>query len=72
MEFDEQGQLEYAEYHRTIGDHVREIAAAGLVLRDIVEPEWPAGNANVWGGWGPERGALLPGTAIFVADKPAA
>lgn len=72
VEFDEQGQLEYAEYHRTIGDHVREIAAAGLVLRDIVEPEWPAGNANVWGGWGPERGALLPGTAIFVADKPAA
>lgn len=70
VEFNESGQVEYAEYHRTMGDHVRHITASGLMLRDLIEPEWPADNTNVWGGWGPQRGALLPGTAIFVADKP--
>jgi len=24
----------------------------------------------VWGGWSPLRGALIPGTAIFVCEKP--
>ncbi|MDD9205101.1 SAM-dependent methyltransferase, partial [Georgenia sp. 10Sc9-8] len=60
----------YAEYHRTMGDHVRDLAAAGLVLEDLVEPEWPADNDAVWGGWGPERGAYLPGTAIFCTRRP--
>jgi SAM-dependent methyltransferase len=69
VETDDTGRVAYAEYHRTLGDHVREIAAAGLRLRDVVEPEWPAWNAQVWGGWGPERGAYLPGTAIFVTTK---
>ncbi|KAE8765430.1 class I SAM-dependent methyltransferase [Georgenia thermotolerans] len=59
----------YAEYHRTLGDHVRDLVAAGFVLDDLLEPEWPTGNTNVWGGWGPERGAVLPGTAIFVAHR---
>jgi ubiquinone/menaquinone biosynthesis C-methylase UbiE len=71
VEFDAAGRVEYAEYHRTLGDHVRDIAASGLRIVDVVEPEWPHENTNVWGGWGPERGALLPGTAIFVCDKPA-
>lgn len=55
----------YAEHHRTMGDRVREIVAAGLTLVDLVEPEWPPDNESVWGGWSPLRGAVLPGTAIF-------
>jgi hypothetical protein len=39
---------------------------AGFTLERLVEPEWPAGHDRTWGGWGPVRGALLPGTAIFV------
>lgn len=69
VEFDRTGNVEYAEYHRTIGDHVREIAASGLRIVDFVEPEWPENNSNVWGGWGPERGRYLPGTAVFVCEK---
>lgn len=59
----------YVEHHRTLGDRVRELAAAGLRLIDLVEPEWPADNDQVWGGWSPLRGALLPGTAIYLAVK---
>jgi SAM-dependent methyltransferase len=59
------GRVSYAEYHRTIGDHVREVVSAGFLVLDIVEPPWPAGNHEVWGGWGPVRGAYLPGAAIF-------
>ena len=70
VETDGAGTLTYAEYHRTLGDHVRAVRGAGLVLEDLVEPEWPAGNQNVWGGWSPTRGALLPGTAIFVTTLP--
>jgi SAM-dependent methyltransferase len=71
VEFDERGAATYAEHHRTLGDRVREIAAAGLALVDLVEPEWPDGLAEVWGGWSPLRGRLIPGTAIFVTEKPA-
>ncbi|MGB7817741.1 MAG: SAM-dependent methyltransferase, partial [Ornithinibacter sp.] len=60
----------YAEHHRTLGDLVRQVVAAGLVLTDLVEPEWPPRNTATWGGWSPLRGALLPGTAIVVARKP--
>lgn len=66
VETDDGGAVSYAEYHRTVGDHVRDLAGAGFILDDLVEPEWPAGNDNVWGGWGPQRGAYVPGTAIFV------
>lgn len=69
VESDDAGRVVYAEYHRTLGDHVREVVAAGLVLRDVVEPEWPAGHERVWGGWGPVRGAYLPGTVIIGAVK---
>ena len=70
VETDETGAVEYAEYHRTLGDHVAELSGAGLCLDRLVEPEWPAGHDRVWGGWGPVRGALLPGTAIFLARLP--
>lgn len=65
VETDTAGRVTYAEYHRTFGDHVREVVSAGLVIEDVVEPEWPVDNQEVWGGWGPVRGAYLPGTAIF-------
>ena len=67
------GVVSYAEYHRTVGDHVGELAGAGFRLERLVEPEWPAGHERTWGGWGPVRGAFLPGTAIFVCvlDGPA-
>lgn len=57
----------YAEHHRTMGDRVRELVAAGLQLLDIIEPEWPSDHEATWGGWSPLRGGLMPGTAIFVA-----
>lgn len=69
VEFDERGQATYAEHHRTLGDRVREIVAAGLRVVDVVEPEWPAGLTEVWGGWSPLRGRVIPGTAIFVTVK---
>jgi len=70
VETDAAGRVTYSEHHRTIGDHVRALRSAGLVLEDVVEPEWPAENTNVWGGWSPLRGALLPGTAIFATTLP--
>ncbi|MEU6850828.1 class I SAM-dependent methyltransferase [Actinacidiphila alni] len=66
VEQDDRGLAVYVEHHRTLGDRVREIAAAGLRLVDLVEPEWPRWNDQDWGGWSPLRGRLLPGTAIFV------
>jgi SAM-dependent methyltransferase len=70
-EVDDSGNATYVEHHRTLGDRVREIAAAGLVLEDLIEPEWPAGHERVWGQWSPLRGRLVPGTAIYVCRKPA-
>jgi len=63
------GTASYVEHHRTMGDRVRELTAAGLRLVDLVEPEWPDENQQVWGGWSPLRGALIPGTAVFVCQK---
>ncbi|TDD59193.1 class I SAM-dependent methyltransferase [Kribbella antibiotica] len=59
----------YAEYHRTVGDWIRDLTEAGFVVDDLLEPEWPAGHTGVWGGWGPERGQYVPGTAIWSAHK---
>jgi hypothetical protein len=70
VEVDDQGNATYVEHHRTMGDRIRELVAAGLTVVDVLEPEWPAGNTNVWGQWSPLRGAVMPGTAIFIATKP--
>ncbi|MGI8695498.1 MAG: class I SAM-dependent methyltransferase, partial [Mycobacteriales bacterium] len=72
VEIDDTGAATYVEHHRTVGDRVREIVAAGLQLVDLIEPGWPAGHVEEWGQWSPLRGALLPGTAIYVCRKPAA
>jgi SAM-dependent methyltransferase len=69
VEFDADGRATYVEHHRTIGDRVRELVAAGFTVLDIVEPEWPDGHEAVWGQWSPLRGRLFPGTAIFVAVR---
>jgi ubiquinone/menaquinone biosynthesis C-methylase UbiE len=70
VEQDERGVPTYVEHHRTIGDRIRELVAAGLRVDDIVEPEWPADHDRPWGQWSPLRGKLLPGTAIFLTHKP--
>jgi SAM-dependent methyltransferase len=69
VEADSDGEVTYVEHHRTLGDRVRELVAAGLVLVDLVEPEWPERNSASWGGWSPLRGRLIPGTAIFVCVR---
>jgi SAM-dependent methyltransferase len=70
VEVDDRGEAVYVEHHRTVGDRVREVASAGLVLDDVVEPEWPDGHEREWGQWSPLRGRLVPGTSIWVAHKP--
>ncbi|MGH3868598.1 MAG: class I SAM-dependent methyltransferase [Pseudonocardiaceae bacterium] len=65
VEVDRLGNPTYVEHHRTLGDRVREIVAAGLVLEGLVEPEWPPELHREWGQWSPLRGTLFPGTAIF-------
>jgi SAM-dependent methyltransferase len=71
VEYDGSGAATYVEHHRTLGDRIRELVAAGFVLRDLIEPEWPAGHERLWGQWSPLRGRLFPGTAIYVAEKSA-
>ncbi len=69
VEQDAKGVAEYVEHHRTLGDRVRELVDAGFVLRDLVEPQWPPDHHRTWGQWSPLRGRILPGTAIFVAER---
>ncbi|WP_067829537.1 class I SAM-dependent methyltransferase [Nocardia inohanensis] len=70
VELDAEGEPTYVEHHRTIGDRVREIVAAGLILKDLIEPDWPEWLDREWGQWSPLRGEIFPGTAIFVTEKP--
>jgi SAM-dependent methyltransferase len=70
VESGDDGDVAYAEHHRPLGARIAEITGAGLVLDRLVGPEWPDGNDQVWGGWSPLRGRLIPGTAIFVTHKP--
>lgn len=63
------GELVYAEHHRTLGDRIREVVAAKMTLLDLIEPPWPEWTTSSWGGWSPLRGQHLPGTAIFVCTR---
>ncbi|WP_084252658.1 class I SAM-dependent methyltransferase [Devriesea agamarum] len=67
-EHDEQGRLSYSEHHRTLGDWVRHLVAAGFTIVDLVEPEWSP-HARTWGGWSKVRGEILPGTAIWCCTR---
>ncbi|PRZ40589.1 methyltransferase family protein [Antricoccus suffuscus] len=71
LEVDDNDRPTYIETHRTIGQRVRDIVAAGLVLDDIIEPEWVPGRQVVWGQWSSDRAKWIPGTAIYAAHKPA-
>ena len=62
------GEAKYVEHHRTLGDWVALLAGEGFRIVRLDEPQWPEGHDRVWGGWGPERGRLIPGTAIIAAD----
>ncbi|GAA4400083.1 class I SAM-dependent methyltransferase [Tsukamurella soli] len=70
VEVDDDGVPTYVEHHRTVGDRVRELVAAGLQLYDLIEPEWPEGLEQEWGQWSPLRGSIFPGTAVFCCRKP--
>lgn len=70
VELDTSGAPAYVEAHRTLGDWVAAVTASGLLLTALYEPEWPAGLTEVWGGWGPERGRLVPGTLILACERP--
>ena len=70
VETDDDGRATYVEHHRTVGDRVRDVVDAGLVLDDLIEPEWPARNEQTWGGWSPLRGRLIPGTLVLVCHRP--
>jgi ubiquinone/menaquinone biosynthesis C-methylase UbiE len=69
VEEDDEGTVTYVEHHRTLGDWVGLLAGNGFRLTGLLEPEWPDGHDRVWGGWGPERGRLVPGTAILSASR---
>lgn len=66
----EGSRVTYVEHHRTMGDWISLIVAAGLRVEGLLEPEWPDGHDGVWGGWSPLRGRHLPGTAIFTCLSP--
>lgn len=68
---DETGRVAYVEHHRTLGDWVSLLARHRFVIRGLLEPEWPRDHDRDWGGWSRTRGLLTPGTALFVADRPA-
>ncbi|HEX5563277.1 MAG TPA: class I SAM-dependent methyltransferase [Nocardioidaceae bacterium] len=67
VEEDDDGRTTYVEHHRTLGDWVGHLADHRFRLTRLLEPEWPAGHDRIWAGWGPERGRLIPGTAIYTA-----
>lgn len=68
VEADESRTPIYVEHHHTMSDWIRAILGSGLVVRDLLEPEWTPGREVVWGAWSKERAAVLPGTVIFVAE----
>lgn len=71
VETDDSGAVTYVEHHRTVGDWVELVVTAGLRLERLIEPPWNPQNKSIWGGWSPLRGAVLPGTLIISAHKPA-
>jgi SAM-dependent methyltransferase len=70
VEMGTDGRATYVEHHRTMEQRVAEVVEAGLTLTALRELPWPERNRQVWGGWSPLRGELIPGTVVIVADKP--
>ena len=70
VEVDEAGEPTYVEHHRTLGDRVRELVAAGL-RAGRPHRAGVAGRAHPRvGPVEPAARSPLPGTAIYVAVKP--
>lgn len=65
---DATGEVTYVEHHRTLGDWVALLSAAGFAVTTLLEPEWPPGHDRIWGGWSRVRGLITPGTAVVGAD----
>lgn len=63
-------QVTYAEHHRTLEARVSELLGAGFTLTALRELPWKSANTETWGGWSPQRGAIIPGTLILVGQKP--
>lgn len=63
------GTLEYAEFQHTFADHINSLIDAGFTVTETLEPQWPAGRTTVWGGWGPERSPIVPGTLIIASER---
>ena len=71
VEVDAHGVPAYVEHHRTMGDRIREIVAAGFVAAGRDRAGMAGRTSPAPGGSGrPERGEIFPGTAIFVAQLP--
>ena len=64
------GEVTYAETHRTLGDRVRDLVSAGFVINEVIEPEWPDDLTQEWGQWSPLRGKIFPGTIIVSSTLP--
>ena len=66
LEHSPDGELTYAEFHRTMGQWLRALQTNGpFRIVDLIEPEWPEDLTTTWGQWSPLRGEIFPGTAIF-------
>ena len=66
LEHSPDGELTYAEFHRTMGQWLRALQTDGpFRIVDLIEPEWPEDLTTTWGQWSPLRGEIFPGTAIF-------
>jgi SAM-dependent methyltransferase len=70
VETDTAGLPTYVEPHHTLEDWVSAVLGAGLVIAALHEPVWPSGHDRRWGGWGPLRGALVPGTLVLDVRRP--
>lgn len=69
LEQNAEGELTYAEFHRTLGDWLRALQVrGGFCILNLIEPEWPDNLDTTWGQWSPQRGAIFPGTAIFICQ----
>lgn len=69
--FKEGGRDPTWEFKRTYGDWVRSFARAGLVLVDLIEPQTPErGTHGDWPNFKWQRTSKVPGTCIWVAEKP--
>ena len=70
VEIDQHGETTYVEHHRTLGDRVAEINAAGFRLVAVIEPEWPAELTQEWGNGHPCEERSCPAPRSTSASSP--